>query len=435
MPTSADGLPEVLPLHPLTSVPDLTVRVPGSKSITNRALLCAALASGRSRLRGVLLADDTHAMVNAVRALGADVDLDEDSATAVVTGLADRTNGEAAGAGLTVRGGAHIDARQAGTTSRFMLPALALLPERSVLDGSEQLRARPFGPLIAALRHLGATVEELGGPGRLPVAVTGPLTGGSAPLPGHLSSQFLSGLLLAGPLMRDGLHAELTSPLVSVPYLEMTAAVMRSFGARVEGLRAWPGGYTGIDYDIEPDASAASYFLGAAAITGGRITLQGLGSASLQGDVAFADVLERMGAHVQRTEDSITVTGTGQLRGVDVDMADISDTAQTLAAVAVHAEGPTRVRGIGFIRGKETDRIAAVVTELRRAGIEAVEDADGFTVHPGTPAPTRFATYDDHRMAMSLALLGLRNPGIEISNPACVAKTYPGFFHDLAALN
>ncbi|GAB3457979.1 hypothetical protein GCM10027519_16200 [Kineococcus endophyticus] len=284
------------------------------------------------------------------------------------------------------------------------------------------------------MRELGARVEELGVPGRLPVAVTGPLEGGSVALPGHLSSQFLSGLLLAGPLMRDGLRAELTSAPVSVPYLEMTAAVMRSFGADVDGVHVRPGGYTGVEYDVEPDASAASYFLGAAAVTGGRITVEGLGSASLQGDVGFADVLERMGARLERTANSVTVTGTGRLSGIDVDMADISDTAQTLAAVAVHADGPTRVRGIGFIRGKETDRIAAVVAELRRAGIEASEDPDGFTVHPGTPAPTRFATYEDHRMAMSLALLGLRHSGMEISDPSCVAKTYPEFFTDLAAL-
>lgn len=209
---------------------------------------------------------------------------------------------------------------------------------------------------------------------------------------------------------------------------------MRTFGAQVDGLNVQPGGYRGCDYAIEPDASSASYFLGAAAITGGRVTVAGLGTTSLQGDVRFADVLEAMGAQVDRTAHSITVTGTGELHGVDVDMVDISDTAQTLAAVAVHADGPTRVRGIGFIRGKETDRIAAIVTELRRAGIDAAQDDDGFTVHPGTPAPTTFRTYDDHRMAMSLALLGLRNPGIQISDPACVAKTYPGFFHDLSRL-
>jgi 3-phosphoshikimate 1-carboxyvinyltransferase len=425
--TGAADLPDVLTVHPVGSPPDLTVQVPGSKSITNRALLCAALAVGTSTLTGILLADDTRAMLDAVRSLGARVDLDEGTRTAVVTGVASTD-------GLSVPAGVRVDARQSGTTSRFLLPALALLPGRSVLDGSEQLRARPFGPLVDAVRHLGAGVEELGEPGRLPVAVGGPVRGGRVALPGHLSSQFLSGLFLAAPLMPDGLSVHLTSPLVSVPYLEMTAAVMLSFGAQVEGLDVRTGGYRGCAYAVEPDASAASYFLGAAAITGGRITVQGLGTGSLQGDVRFADVLERMGATVDRSPDRITVTGTGTLHGVDVDMVDISDTAQTLAAVAVHADGPTRVRGIGFIRGKETDRIAAVVTELRRAGIDAVEEPDGFSVHPGTPAPTRFRTYDDHRMAMSLALLGLRSPGIEIDDPGCVRKTYPGFFDDLARL-
>jgi 3-phosphoshikimate 1-carboxyvinyltransferase len=302
------------------------------------------------------------------------------------------------------------------------------------VDGSPQLRARPFGPLTDALRELGATVEDLGAPGFLPVAVTGPVAGGKVPLPGHLSSQFLSGLLMAGPLMADGLSVELTSPLVSVPYVEATTAVMAAFGVTVDGLRVQPGAYRATDYAIEPDASAASYLLAAAAIGEGRVTVEGLGTASLQGDVRFADLLERMGARVERTADRITVTGTGTLHGIDVDMADISDTAQTLAAVAVFADSPTRVRGIGFIRKKETDRIAAVVTELRRAGLDAVEDEDGFTVNPGLPAPTAFDTYEDHRMAMSLALLGLRVPGIEIRDPRCVAKTYPTYFVDLARL-
>jgi 3-phosphoshikimate 1-carboxyvinyltransferase len=234
--------------------------------------------------------------------------------------------------------------------------------------------------------------------------------------------------------MRDGLQVELTSPLVSVPYMTMTIAVMGAFGVNVDGLRIKRGRYQPADYVIEPDASAASYFLAAAAITGGRITVDGLGTTSIQGDVAFADLLERMGTRVERTGTRLTVTGTGTLRGIDVDMANISDTAQTLAAVAVFADTPTRVRGIGFIRGKETNRIAAIVTELRRAGINAVEHNDGFTIHPGIPKPTRFATYEDHRMAMSLSLVGLRTAGIEIANPGCVAKTYPGFFVDLAQL-
>lgn len=474
MAASAESLLDVLTVTPLAAPPDVTVRPPGSKSITNRALLCAGLAPGRSTLRGVLFADDTRAMMGAVAALGAEVVVDEPAATVTVTGMGGRLAGwgnggdeprvgPAASPGDAAPGDApglaaadaalapdlpSIDARQSGTTSRFILPAAALAGRPYLVDGSAQLRARPFGPLIEALRHLGVSVRERQRPGFLPVVVTGPVRGGEVDLPGHLSSQFLSGLLMAGPLMPAGLDIRLTSPLVSVPYLTMTVAVMASFGAPTDGLmvdpaefrrpgarlRVAPGAYRPTEYAIEPDASAASYFLAAAAITGGRITVDGLGAASLQGDVAFADLMERMGARVERASDRITVVGTGTLRGIDVNMADISDTAQTLAAVAVFADGPTRVRGIGFIRGKETDRIRAIVTELRRAGIDAVEHDDGFTVNPGRPVPTRFATYEDHRMAMSLALLGLRVPGIEISDPGCVAKTYPGYFADLDRL-
>ncbi|MBW6434113.1 3-phosphoshikimate 1-carboxyvinyltransferase [Actinoplanes hulinensis] len=415
---------DVLAVAPLTRPVDATVRPPGSKSITNRALLCAALADGTSTLSGVLFADDTRAMMGAVGALGATVTLSERDRTVVVRGIDPGTASRAA----------TIDARQSGTTSRFLLPAAALLGGRTVVDGSEQLRARPFGPVLGALRQIGARVEELDRPGFLPAAVTGPAHGGPVEVSGHISSQFLSGLLMAGPLMDRGIDVTLASPLVSVPYVEMTKAVMAAFGVTVTGLTVPAGAYRAADYAIEPDASAASYFLGAAAITGGRVTVSGLGTGSLQGDVRFADVLERMGASVTRTADAVTVRGGDRLRGIDVDMADISDTAQTLAAVAVFADGPTRVRGIGFIRGKETDRVGAVVTELRRAGIDAVEDPDGFTIHPGAPRPTRFATYDDHRMAMSLSLIGLRAPGIEITDPGCVAKTYPGYFTDLATL-
>ncbi|HWS36410.1 MAG TPA: 3-phosphoshikimate 1-carboxyvinyltransferase [Actinoplanes sp.] len=416
---------DIFAVTPLTKPLDATVRPPGSKSITNRALLCAALAPGTSTLRGALFADDTRAMMGAVAALGAEIKTDPLGRTVSVAGVDPRT---AAGSGP-------VDARQSGTTSRFLLPAAALFAGRTVVDGAGQLRARPFGPVIEALRQLGVQIEELGGPGFLPVAVHGPARGGPVQVSGHISSQFLSGLLMAGPLMDRGLAVEVTSPLVSVPYVAMTTAVMAAFGAAVDGLTVAPGGYRATDYAIEPDASAASYFLGAAAVTGGRITVSGLGTGSLQGDVRFADALERMGATVTRTADSLTVRAGDRLSGIDIDMADISDTAQTLAAVAVFADSPTRVRGIGFIRRKETDRIGAIVTELRRAGIDAAEDEDGFTVHPGTPRPTRFATYDDHRMAMSLSLIGLRTPGIEIADPGCVAKTYPDYFTDLAALS
>lgn len=412
----------VVRLEPLAAPPDAVVRPPGSKSITNRALLCAALAEGESVLRGALFADDTLAMIGAVAALGAGVEAREDQALVRVSG---------ARLGLTP---VRIDAGRSGTTSRFVLAAAALGNAECVVDGDPQLRARPMGPLIDALEQLGVRVRALGEPGCLPLALCGPAHGGRVRIAGHVSSQFLSGLLMAAPLIDGGLEIELTSPLVSVPYVEMTRAVMAAFGVSADGFRVAPAAYAPTDFAIEPDASAASYFFAAAAITGGRVTVEGLGADSIQGDVAFLDVLERMGARVDRGPASTTVSGTGTLRGIDVDMSDISDTAQTLAAVAVFADGPTRVRGIGFIRRKETDRIAAIVGELRRAGIEASEEDDGFVIVPGEVEPVRFETHDDHRMAMSLALLGLRVAGIELADPGCVAKTYPAFFEDLAML-
>jgi 3-phosphoshikimate 1-carboxyvinyltransferase len=410
-------------VEPLAEPPDAVVRVPGSKSITNRALLCAALAAGTSELRGALFADDTLAMMDAVEALGASIERDADRRSVAVTGGA-----------FASRRMTRVDARASGTTSRFILPAIATGTAECVVDGDRQLRARPFEPLVDALLQIGASVQALEEPGRLPLAVHGPAAGGEVSIPGHISSQFLSGLLLAGPRMEHGLAVELTSPLVSVPYVEMTRSVMAAFGVATDGLHVAPAEYRPAEFEIEPDASAASYFFAAAAITGGRVTVEGLGRDSIQGDIEFLAILERMGARVERGMRSITVTGGGELHGVEADMSDISDTAQTLAAVAVFANGPTRVRGIGFIRAKETDRISAIVAELRRAGIDATAEDDGFVIVPGTPEPARFETYGDHRMAMSLALLGLRVRGVELVNPGCVAKTYPGYFDDLERL-
>jgi 3-phosphoshikimate 1-carboxyvinyltransferase len=407
-----------LAVEPLIGAPDATVRLPGSKSLTNRALVAAALAEGTSRLEGPLVADDTGAMVEGLRALGAAIRLEGD--VAVVLG------------GLQPAGPVAVDARLSGTTARFLLPVLALGEGPATLDGASPLRARPMGPLLDALRSLGVVVEG----DALPVTVRGPMQSGTVRIPGDVSSQFLSGLLLAGPA--NGLRVELTTPLVSAPYAAMTAAVMGAFGAEVqrEG-EAWvvpQGRYRARTYAIEPDASAASYFFAAAVLTGGRVTVPGLGRGSLQGDLAFVDVLERMGAVVGRGDDRTTVAAGAHLTGVDADLSELSDTAQTLAAVAVFAGSPTRVRGIGFVRGKETDRLAAVVRELRRCGVQAEETDDGFVVHPGTPQPAVVETYDDHRMAMSFALLGLRVPGIAIADPGCVAKTFPGFWDALEGL-
>ena len=258
-----------------------------------------------------------------------------------------------------------LDARQSGTTGRFLPPLVALSEAPVVVDGHPQLRARPMDDQIAALRLIGVTVEELGEPGHLPLKITGPPTGPSVALRGDVSSQFVTGMLIAGAV--SGLDLRLTTAAISRPYLDMTVAVMRAFGATVseDDGTAWAvgGGYTSPgSYRIEPDASAASYFLAAAAISGGRVRIEGLGRASLQGDVAFADVLADMGAEVSIQDDGIEVQGR-TLRGIDVDLRHISDTAPTLAVVAAFADGPTTISGIGFIRGKESDRIAGPVAE------------------------------------------------------------------------
>jgi 3-phosphoshikimate 1-carboxyvinyltransferase len=419
-------------IEPFRGPLDAVVRPPGSKSLTNRALVCAALAEGTTVLTGALYADDTEAMLHCVHGLGAEVQLDRAHRRVVVTGVA----------GSPAADGALLDARLSGTTSRFVMPMAALGSSTVVLDGAAGLRARPMGELIDALGTLGAAVSPLGEPGHLPVEVEGGgLRGGAISVRGDVSSQFLSGLLLSAPCMPDGLQVDVRTELVSVPYVHMTVAVMREFGAQVDvaedhrRISVAPTGYRAVEeHRIEPDASAASYFFAAAALLGGRVRVEGLGRGALQGDVAFVDVLERMGAQVDRDDDAIEVRGTGVLHGVEVDMADISDTAQTLAAIAPYADSPTTISGIGFIRAKETDRIAAVVAELQRLGIDAEELPDGLVVRPGAPRPALVQTYEDHRMAMSFALVGLRSPGVRIADPGCVAKTYPDYWADLESL-
>jgi 3-phosphoshikimate 1-carboxyvinyltransferase len=423
-------LPDPLPVTPFDGSLDVTVSLPGSKSITNRALVCAALATGTSLLTNALHADDTEAMVEGLRALGATIHTNWAAGRLTVVGTAGRPIADVA----------LIDARQSGTTSRFLLPVAGLGEGLRRVDAGNRMRERPMGDVLGAVRALGASVHDVGAPDHLPVEIEGgSLTGGEVAVRGDVSSQFLSGLLLAGPAMPTGLVAHLVGDLVSQPYVDLTVAVMAAFGAVVDrpDERTWvvaPQQYIAAHYDIEPDASAASYVFAAAAVLGGRATVAGLGTDAQQGDLAFVDLLEQMGATVERTASATTVIGSGTLHGVDVDMAQLSDTAQTLAVVAAFADGPTRVRGIGFIRGKETDRIGAVVAELRRLGVEADEEPDGFVVRPAPMRPATVQTYDDHRMAMSFAVAGLRMPGIQIADPGCVAKTFPGFWQLLDEL-
>jgi 3-phosphoshikimate 1-carboxyvinyltransferase len=436
---TVDGVasPAVRAVEPIGHPLDATVAVPGSKSLTNRALVCAALADGTSVIEGALFADDTEAMGAALRSLGAVIDADAIGRRITVAGTA----------GALRPGPVDLELRMSGTTGRFLLPVVALGQGPYHLDGTPSLRARPMGPTLAAMRDLGASIEEHDRPGHLPLTVVAPgdLAGGRVAVAGDTSSQFISGLLLAGPYLRGGIEIAISTEVVSRPYVDMTLATMAACGVEVARASAGATGapvlhvpeavYRAIEHRIEPDASAASYFLAAAALCGGRVTVDGLGRASVQGDADFADLLGQMGASVERSATSTTVVGTGTLRGLgDVDLSDMPDMAQTLAVVAAFADAPTRVLGVGFIRGHETDRIASVVHELRRCGIDADAEDDGFVVRPGTPRSARVETYDDHRMAMSFALVGLRVPGIEITNPACVGKTFPGFWDVLESL-
>jgi 3-phosphoshikimate 1-carboxyvinyltransferase len=416
-----------LEVRPLTAPIDAEVSVPGSKSLTNRALVAAALAEGTSVVEGGLVADDTEAMAGCLRRLGAVVDRDADTWT--VTGRA-----------RPAPGPAWLDARQSGTTARFLAPVLALGDGRYHLDGAASLRARPLAPTIDALRRLGVEVVEEGGPGRLPVTVVASgLPGGVAGVRGDGSSQFVSGLLLAAPRAASPLTVEVEGEPVARPYLDLTVAVMRAFGAEVaqhghERFEVEATGYRPARYRVEPDASSAAYLLAAAALCGGRVTVRDLGRDSRQGDAAVVDVLARMGAEVSRAGDVTTVVGTGRLRAVDVDLGDLPDMALLVAVLAACADGPSVVRGVAVIRGHETDRIAALASELGRCGVRVDVTADGWVVHPSPARPAVVETYDDHRMAMSFAVLGLRVPGIAVADPGCVAKTFPGFWSALESL-
>jgi 3-phosphoshikimate 1-carboxyvinyltransferase len=432
----------VLAIEPIVGPLDATVTVPGSKSLTNRALVCAALAEGTSLIEGALVADDTEAMAEALRRLGAGIE-----PVPGAPGAAGRL--AVCGTGGALRPGpVSLDARSSGTTSRFLLPVLALGEGRYRLDGAPSLRARPMEPALAGIEALGARVEAHDVPGHLPVTVVAPggLAGGCLDVPGDVSSQYVSGLLLAAPYTRDGVRLRVTTPLVGRPFVDLTLAVMAAFGVDADIAEdaltfAVPAGrYGATEYAVEPDASAASYLLAAAAICGGRVTVPGL-TDTRQGDARFADLLGAMGARVERSAAGTTVIGPdpaghpAELRGVgEVDMSAMPDMTQTLAVVAIFADRPTRIRGVGFIRGHETDRIAAVVRELRQCRIDAREEPDGLVVHPGSPQPARIETYGDHRMAMSFALVGLRAPGIEIADPGCVAKTFPGYWEALDRL-
>ncbi len=408
-----------------------TVAVPGSKSIANRALVCAALAHGTSVLSNVPDGDDTVAMLGCLAGLGIGSTRDEDRVTIGVSGALFDSAADIVHAGL------------AGTTSRFVtaLAALGSTPIR--IDGDPPLRRRPFGPLHDALQQLGVAVTPGELPGQLPVTVQGPPTSGTVRIRGDISSQFVTALMLIGPYLADGLRIELTSRLVSRPYVDMTVAVMGWFGhddiSIDDGvIDIGPGRYRPSMIAIEPDASSASYPLALAAVVGGSVHVAGLGLEALQGDARFADLLAEMGCSVVRTPDGVWVGRDldQDIEGLDVDMADISDLVPTMAVVAAFAASPTVIRGVGFIRDKESDRLGDVAAELRRAGVDIDETEDGLIVRPSLTSihAAQLATHHDHRLAMAFGVLGSAVDGIVVEDPAVVTKSWPGFWSMLEAV-
>lgn len=415
------------PTRPLRA----TVTPPGSKSITNRALLLAAMADGRSTISDALLSEDTRHMAEALRALGFELVIDPGARTIVANGR----NGTIPAAGAT------LDAGNAGTAMRFLVGFVTLGRGRFRIDGSPRMRQRPIAALLAALRDLGVAASSERGNECPPVVIEmpgAPFAGGAATIDARLSSQFVSALLMPAPLWRRGLRLTVIGETAR-PFIDMTLRLMGEWGAASSytgDLIEVPGGqrYRSRSFAVEPDASGASYFAAAAALVGGSVLIRGLRRESVQGDTGFLAILEKMGARLDWRPDGVEVTGTGELRGVDVTMNAMPDVVPTLAALAPFAASPTRIRGVGFIRHHESDRIRALATELRRLGATVEEYPDGLGIAPSKLHGATVATYDDHRIAMAFAVTGLKVAGVRISNPGCVAKTYPEFFRDLRAL-
>ncbi len=417
-------------IEPICHALNATVTVPGSKSLTNRAMLLAALADGTTRLTNALFSDDSLYFASALQTLGFSLQFAEDRSEILVSG---------SGGAIPVHR-AQLFIGNAGTAARFLTAFVTLGHGTYVVDGATRMRERPMGDLISALRQLGANVEAA--TGCLPVQVTASgLRGGYTTLSGSVSSQFLSALLMVGPYARQPVEISLSTELNSKPYVELTRRAMHDFGVEMQhdGYEMFviqPGRYSCREtYAIEPDASAASYFFAAAAICGGRVRVKGLSRSSAQADIAFIDILQEMGCTTAEGAEYIEVTGADSLRGVDADLGDSPDIAQTLAIVAPFARTPTHIRGIASARLKETDRVHATCAELARLGVRVEEAADGMIVHPcENIQPATVQTYNDHRMAMAFSLIGLRVPGIRIENPACVSKTFPRYFEVMESL-
>ncbi|MBV5316881.1 MAG: 3-phosphoshikimate 1-carboxyvinyltransferase [Desulfobulbaceae bacterium] len=414
----------------ITPVPtiDATIKVPGSKSLTQRALIAAALADGPSQLIGPLASEDTRYTMDALRAMGVICD-DRDPDCWQVHGTG----------GLIREPASDIFLGNNGTATRFLTSVAALGHGRFHITGSERMAQRPILPLIEALRGWGVEINSDAHNGCPPLTLAAQgLSGGRTVLPEGKSSQYLSSLLLVAPYAATPAELEVRGEILSRPYVEMTLAVMADFGIRVEAatslnaFRIPQGQYQGRTYTIEGDASGASYFWAAAAVTGGRVTVANVPIPSLQGDANLLPYLARMGCQIDLTGEGITVTGADQLEGIELDMGDMPDVAPTLAVVAAFAEGTTIINNIAHLRIKECDRLAAVVCELRKLGADVEEEESRMIIHGKKGGSNlhgaTITTYDDHRMAMSFAVAGLRIPGVQITGENCVVKSFPDFW-------
>jgi 3-phosphoshikimate 1-carboxyvinyltransferase len=421
---------------------DLTLSPPGSKSLTNRALLIAALSDGPSTLDGVLFADDTRRMLEALQTLGFELEIDEDAKRVTVTGQG----------GNVASKEAELHLGNAGTAMRFLTAALCLGQGTYTLDGIPRMRERPIGELVEPLRQLGAEIDYLGEEGFPPLRINDSpyFEGGFITLQPTLSSQFISALLIAGPCTPRGVTLTFDGPVTSLPYIKMTLKLMKHFGVGHEwggpkknAVRVTAAEYKAKAYTIEPDASNASYFLAAAAaVPGSTITIENLGSESVQGDADFCMVLGLMGCDVHQRTHSTTISApaNGKLKGVDVKLNQMPDMAQTLAALAILAEGPTTIRKVGNLRVKETDRMEAIRVELTKLGARVEIEGDDIYITPpegNVLTPAAVDTYDDHRMAMAFSVIGLAAPAgtVTINDPDCVNKTYPNYWDDLQKLH
>lgn len=424
-------------VHKLDKPIDWVVEVPGSKSMTNRSLLMAALANGKTTLKGVLFSDDSRYFISSLKTLGFKIDVNETARVVTVLG----SNGQ-----LPVKSG-EIYVGSAGTAARFLTAMLALSEGDFTINASEQMKKRPMKPLFDVLKQMGAEFVFLENEGFLPVKVRG--IGSSIVSKGKLnvsldiseSTQFLSALMLVSPMIKNGIYINITSERKNGAYINITQKMMKQFGVETKfdgaGYIIEKGSaYLSGEYQIEPDVSAACYFYAAAALTGGRTIVRHINWNCMQGDLKFIKLLEDMGCDVCDTLEGIEVKGPkeGKLKGIKVDMKDFSDQAMTLAAIAPYADSVVNIENIGHIRYQESDRIHAIVTELTRLGIRCDEHEASITIYPQTPKAGLVQTYDDHRMAMAFALMGLRTSGIEIANPMCCRKTFETYFDVLEKL-